>query len=105
MRKSCRVKPRTTAGAVIAALLIAAAPAHAAGPEPGTPEYFQRDNQNMNDAYGRENGPGGQLSNQHYPPALLTYGTDNRPSELAHQTATPTRIAITPGQSYPGWNT
>ena len=60
-----RVKPRTTAGAVIAAVLLGVAsatvPAHAAGPQPGTPEYFQRDNQNMNDAYGRETGPGGQL--------------------------------------------
>ena len=83
----------------------ATAPAHAAGPEPGTPEYFQRDNQNMSDAYGRENAPGGQLDNPHYLPALLTFGTDNGLSQLAHQAATPTRIAITPGQWFPGWNT
>src|SRR3954469_3114021 len=99
-----RVKSRTAAVAALEAPLLAPS-ASAAGPQPGTPEYFQRDNQNMNDAYGRETGPGGQLNNPAYLPALLSQGTDNGLSELAHQAATPTRISITPGQWFPGWNT
>ena len=43
--------------------MLFAAPAFGAGPEPGSPEFVQRDSQNMRDAYGRQIGPGGQLEN------------------------------------------
>ena len=99
------VKPRKTAAAAIVAALVAVpAAAQAAGPQPGTPEYFQRDSQNMTDAYGRETGPGGQLNNPRYLPALLTKGPEDGLAQLAQQAATPTRIAITPGEWFGGWN-
>jgi dienelactone hydrolase len=86
------------------AALTAVTPALAAGPTPGSPEYFQRDFQNMNDAYGRITGPGGQLQNPNFLPALITDGNDKGLSQLAEQAATPTRLALTPGEFFPGWN-
>src|SRR2546423_11300308 len=88
----------------LAAALAVGAPVQAAGPAPGTPEYFQRDNQNMNDAYGRIVGPGGQLQNPNYLPAAIAEGNDNGLSQLAEQSAAPNRPAITPGNFFPGWN-
>jgi hypothetical protein len=38
--------------------------AAAAGPQPGTPAYIQRDMQNMQDAYGRQTAPDGQFNNR-----------------------------------------
>ena len=43
---------------------------------PGTPEYFQRDTQNMRDAYGRQTAPDGQLS-----PAYLAEAPERRRPE------------------------
>src|SRR5947209_4089416 len=71
-------------------------------PAPGTPAYFQRDMQNMMNAYGRQNAPDGQL-NPNYVAAL----PDNSPAylqEVAEQAANPTRPIIDPGQWFPGWN-
>src|SRR4051794_16306314 len=58
---------------LLAALLALAlaAPSQAAGPKPGTPEYVQRDNQNIADAYGRQTAPDGQVGNPAYLPALV----------------------------------
>lgn len=86
---------------VVACALAAAAPAVAGGPQPGTPEYVQRDNQNIADAYGRQTGQ--QLTPQ-FTQALLAEHTENGVNQLAEQLATPTRLAITPGQFFPGWN-
>src|SRR3954462_6374680 len=94
---------RCIALAAALALLVPAA-ATAAGPAPGTPEYLARDLQNSNDAYGRITGPGGQVQNPNFLPALLADNTDTGLRQLAEQFATPTRPAITPGEFFPGWN-
>jgi len=73
-------------------------------PAPGSPAYVARDLQNMQDAYGRVTGPGGQLQNPAYLAALVTAGTADQTSQLMEQAASPTRIAITPGRVFPGWN-
>jgi hypothetical protein len=93
-----------TLGISLVAIATAATAAPAAGPQPGTADYVARDNQNIVDAYGREVAPGGQLNNPNYLPALLAESTENGLDQLAQQAATPNRIAITPGNVFPGWN-
>src|SRR3954452_12326266 len=87
-----------------AAALAPAAEAQAPGPQPGTPEYFQRDNQNIADAYGRETAPGGQLQNPAYGQAMTQEHGEVFWQQLGQQLATPGRIALTPGNVFPGWN-
>ncbi len=87
---------------MVAALVLAPASASAAGPEPGTPEYLQRDNQNIVDAYGRQTGQ--QLGNPAYTQALMAEHNEVWVQQLAQQAATPNRLAITPGNVFPGWN-
>jgi dienelactone hydrolase len=89
--------------ALISFALIAPA-AHADAPRPGTPEYSQRDNQNMQDAYGRQFRPGGQLSDPAYAQAEIQQHGEEWWSQLGQQLATPTRIAASPGNVFPGWN-
>src|SRR3954447_8858056 len=86
------------------AALAAAAPAHAQAPQPGTPEYVQRDMQNMADAYGRQTAPDGQLGNPNYLPALIEEGNEVGLTQLAQQAAAPNHVALTPGNVFPGWN-
>ena len=86
----------------ITVLLLVPASASAAGPEPGTPEYLQRDNQNIVDAYGRQTGQ--QLGNPAYTQALTAEHNEVWVQQLAQQAATPNRLAITPGNVFPGWN-
>jgi hypothetical protein len=88
---------------LVGTIAATAAPA-AAAPQPGTPDYVARDSQNIVDAYGREVAPGGQLNNLNYLPALLAESTENGLDQLAQQAATPNRIAISPGNVFPGWN-
>jgi dienelactone hydrolase len=77
--------------------------AHATGgPQPGSPEYVQRDLQNVADAYGRQTAPDGQLS-----PTYLAALQQQNPEYLGQQSTQlgdPTRLALTPGQFFPGWN-
>jgi dienelactone hydrolase len=84
-------------------VLMATAAGSAAGPQPATPEYFQRDTQNMLDAYGRQTAPDGQLS-----PAYLAEVPSGTNAEylqqVADQAANPTRPILDPGQWFPGWN-
>lgn len=79
-------------------------PAHAAAPEPNTPEYAARDAGNMVAAYGRIHGPGGQLRNPAYLPALVTETSALSVAQLMTQLASPTRPALTTGSTVPGWN-
>src|SRR3954463_1600015 len=73
------------------------------GPAPGSPEYFQRDNQNMMDAYGRQTAPGGQLEPSYI--QSLPGGTNaGYLQQVADQAANPTRPILDPGQWFPGWN-
>ncbi len=97
------------AGIAVATVLLpttsyAADPAPAPAPTPGSPAYVARDLQNLNDAYGRITGPGGQLQNPAYLAALVTAGTADQTQQLMEQAASPTRIAVTPGRVFPGWN-
>jgi len=95
--------PRSARGLIaLAALLVAPAAAQAASPPPGSLEYLQRDNQNQADAYGRNTQQ--QLGNPAYMQALQAEHNDAWLSQLAEQEATPTRLAITPGNVFPGWN-
>src|SRR6476661_391941 len=100
------MRPRRGTSLVLALLTAAAlqGPASASGPEPGTPEYQARDAQNVADAYGRQTGPNGQLSNPAYLPALATQVPMESLSMLLEQAAQPGRPAITPGVVFPGWN-
>jgi hypothetical protein len=91
--------------AVVSAMAALAVPAAAAGPAPGTPEFIARDTQNIVDAYGRQHGENGQLRNPNYHTALQLESTDNGLNQLMDQVAAPNRLAITPGNVFPGWNT
>jgi hypothetical protein len=73
-------------------------------PPPGSPAYVQRDNQNILDAYGRQTAPGGQLTNPNYHTSLIQTNLSVGLGQLAQQVATPTRLALTPGNVFPGWN-
>jgi dienelactone hydrolase len=86
-----------------AALATMPTTAAASGPKPGTPAYVQRDQQNMRDAYGRQTGPGGQLSPQ-YLQAVFPAGVPGGLAQIAEQAQNPTRPILTPGQWFPGWN-
>ncbi|MDR7087519.1 alpha-beta hydrolase superfamily lysophospholipase [Aeromicrobium panaciterrae] len=86
------------------ALVVTAAPAHAAAPKPGTPEYLARDLTNIANAYGRITGPGGQLANPAYLPALVKESNATAVAQLLAQAATPTRLALTAAMVVPGWN-
>jgi dienelactone hydrolase len=94
-----------TALAVVGTIVSALAPAGAwgAGPAPGTPQYVQRDNQNMADAYGRQTAPDGQL-NPNYLQELPGGTNAGYLQQLADQVANPTRPVLDPGQVVPGWN-
>jgi dienelactone hydrolase len=105
------MRPHRTRPILAAAIALAAATALIPSssqadpaPAPGTPAYVARDLQNMQDAYGRITGPGGQLQNPAYLASLVTAGTADQVSQLMEQAASPTRIAITPGRVFPGWN-
>ena len=87
----------------LAPLVLSAAPA-VADPDPGDPAYSTRDLANIADAYGRIHGPGGQLRNPAYLPALLRQGTGIGVQQLLTQIANPTRLALTAGNVFPGWN-
>ena len=88
-------------------LLLATAPTvlAAAGPQPGTPEYVARDNQNIADAYGRQTAPDGHFNNRDYEVAQVQESNDNGLKQLAEQAAAANRLAISPGNVFPGWNT
>jgi hypothetical protein len=96
-RSSCALAAAFAAGA------LAAVPAGAAGPEPGTPAYLKRDLQNMRDAYGRQTAPDGQLDPD-YIAELPSKGTPGGLAQVAEQAANPTRPILDPGQWFPGWN-
>jgi dienelactone hydrolase len=94
---------RVALGFACAVVAAAAPSAAAAGPAPGSPEYFQRDNQNMMDAYGRQTAPGGQLEPSYI--QSLPGGTNaGYLQQVADQAANPTRPVLDPGQWFPGWN-
>ncbi len=103
-----RARPFFTGSLLLAVCAAALATPAQAGtstdPAPGTPAYVQRDLTNLADAYGRITGPGGQLQNPAYLPALVTESTAAHAAQLLEQVATPTRLAITPGTVVPGWN-
>ena len=75
-----------------------------AEPAPGEPAYVVRDTANVAAAYGRVTGPGGQLRNPAYLPALVEQTNRKSVTQLLAQAASPTRPAITPGVLVPGWN-
>jgi dienelactone hydrolase len=88
---------------VVVSTVFGATAAHAEPPAPGTPEYVQRDTQNMLDAYGRQSAPDGQLSPSYV--AALPGGTNaGYLQQVAQQAQNPTRPVLDPGQLVPGWN-
>ena len=87
-----------------AALFALPAAASAEAPKPGTPEYVQRDNQNIADAYGRQTAPDGQFNNPDYIVGNVQQSNENGFKQLAEQAAAANRLAITPGNFFPGWN-
>src|SRR3954467_4769085 len=100
--KGSPVRNRLVLTVLTALALAPATPALAAGgPQPGTPEYVQRDNQNIADAYGRQTQ---QQSTPQYTQALAAEHTENGFDQIAATLAQPNRLAITPGNVFPGWN-
>src|SRR3954462_7297968 len=89
---------------IAAAVIALPAAAYAAAPKPGTPEYVQRDNQNIADAYGRQTAPDGQFNNPDYIVGNVEQSNENGLRQLAEQAAAANRLAITPGNFFPGWN-
>jgi dienelactone hydrolase len=90
---------------VVSLLSLVGPPAALAdAPKPATPEYIQRDNQNIADAYGRQTAPDGQFNNPAYTEALVPDSTEMGFRQLAEQAANAGRLAITPGNFFPGWN-
>ncbi|HWJ83034.1 MAG TPA: alpha/beta hydrolase [Nocardioides sp.] len=59
---------------------------------------------NMTDAYGRVVGPGGQLQNPAYLPALVQQSKAVSTAQLLAQVADPLRLSLTPAMAVPGWN-
>src|SRR3954454_11611247 len=88
----------------LAAALMAPAACLGAGPQPGSPEYFQRDNQNIQDGYRREFAPDGQVNNPAYTQAVLQDHGQTWLDQVAATLATLTRISISPVNFFPGWN-
>ena len=91
------------AAVACAAALSAGVAAAATGPAPGSSEYFQRDFQNMLDAYGRQSAPDGQLTAK-YIEAQNANANEQLLQQLADQAEHPTRPILTAGQWFPGWN-
>ncbi|RNL65269.1 alpha/beta hydrolase [Nocardioides marmoriginsengisoli] len=94
---------------MLTALTVLGLPAQAeppppSGPAVGTPAYLARDLKNLADAYGRIIGPGGQLANPAYLPALVKEATLLSATQLLNQAANPLRPVISAGQLVPGWN-
>jgi dienelactone hydrolase len=86
------------------ALSLTIAPAgHAADPAP-QPYHPAADLANMTAAYGRIIGPGGQLRNPAYLPALVQQSNKVTTAQLLQQVAEPNRLALTPAVLVPGWN-
>ncbi|HEX4189940.1 MAG TPA: alpha/beta hydrolase [Marmoricola sp.] len=73
-------------------------------PKPGTLGYLARDVQNILLSFGRETGPGGQLANPNYLPALSAAIPQLYATQLLNQIANPLRPVITAGELVPGWN-
>lgn len=99
---------RRAAAALVAAGLVvggqAAAPA-ADDPSPAAPAYDPADDlAHMAEAYGRITGPGGQLRNPAYLPALISESSEVTTTQLLAQVADPLRLALTPAMLVPGWN-
>ncbi len=99
-----RLATGLTALALTVTTLLTGGPAVAAEPQPGDPAYTTRDTQNMADAYGRITGPGGQLRNPAYVPALAQQVPARALAQLLAQAASPTRLSLTAGSVFPGWN-
>lgn len=95
--------PVLTTLTVLATSTLAAAGAGST-PAPNSPAYVARDLRNIGEAYGRITGPGGQLANPNYLPALIQETNLRYATQLLNQAANPLRPAITAGNLVPGWN-
>jgi dienelactone hydrolase len=91
--------------AAFAAVVLPAVPASAAtgtGPQPGSPEYVQRDADNMAQAYDRQTAPDGQLMNPEYSVEFDQQVGVEEAQKLEAQAAYPGRPAVTLGLLVPG---
>lgn len=93
-----------TLGSTLASTVVPTLAQAAEPPEPHSPAYVARDLRNLADAYGRVTGPGGQLANPNYLPALIQQATLLSAMQLLTQAANPTRPALNAGNLVPGWN-
>jgi pimeloyl-ACP methyl ester carboxylesterase len=74
------------------------------GPSPGSPAYIARDVQNMENAFGREIGPGGELTDPSYQESLVPDTSSAWSAQTTEQATDPTDPAVTGGNLVPGWN-
>lgn len=103
-RTTALLSPALFVVALCAALAASPAGPASADPQPSDPAYTVRDVQNIADAYGRIDGPGGQLRNTAYLPALVQATTARSVQQMLTQVASPTRPALSAGNFFPGWN-
>ncbi|MHB8329343.1 MAG: alpha/beta hydrolase family protein [Acidimicrobiales bacterium] len=74
-------------------------------PAPGSPSYIARDVTNMENAFGRQIGPGGELTDPAYVSGLAPDVLTTELDQLSAQVADRTRPAVTGGNLVPGWST
>lgn len=103
-RLSSRLALASAAALAVSLLPGVAGAATSPAPKPGSVEFVARDAKNVLDAYGRITGPGGQLRNPAYLPALIQTSSLATVTQLLTQVANPTRVVATAGQLVPGWN-
>ncbi|MHB1853685.1 MAG: alpha/beta fold hydrolase [Acidimicrobiales bacterium] len=96
-----------TAAAGLTALGIMAVPAPArasAGPAPGSPAYLARDAANIENAFGRDLGPGGEFTSPAYLSGLPPAMAQTWLAQMSYQAAHPADPSLTGGNLVPGWN-
>ncbi|GAA4107447.1 hypothetical protein GCM10022215_00310 [Nocardioides fonticola] len=91
-------------GVVVLLLSLIGLPAAQAAPGDPKPVSPTDDLANIADAYGRITGPGGQLRNPAYLPALVQQSSLVTAAQLMAQAVDPLRLALTPALAVPGWN-
>lgn len=93
-----------TASACLAVLLAPSAAPAAERPAPTITDHLAQDLTLVTEAYGRITGPGGQLQNPAYLPALVQQGAEVGIAQLVAMAASPLRLSLTGAVLVPGFN-
>ncbi|HVA44110.1 MAG TPA: hypothetical protein VNF50_11565 [Acidimicrobiales bacterium] len=94
-----------TAAAGLVAMGMAVTPARASGgPAPGSPAYIARDLANIDNAFGRDLGPGGEFTSPAYLSGLPPTIAKTWLAQMSYQATNPADPSLTGGNLVPGWN-